>query len=984
MSASPRSNRGPGQEPGCEPGREPGRQPGRQPGIEPAPADSLAQRLAWQLGSSPTAATLTDRPLDLLAYAHDASHYLLTPQALIRPVNEQGVASVMRACNTLGVPLVFRSGGTSLSGQAQTNSLLVDTRSGFQQIEVQDDGARVTVQPGVTIRRANAHLARYGRKLGPDPASEIACTVGGVVANNSSGMQCGTTFNTYRTIKSLVVVLASGTVIDTGAADADQKLQTLEPALHAGLLRLGSRIHKNSASLATITKLFAIKNTMGYGVNSFVDYTKPVDILTHLMVGSEGTLGFVASATFATVPVLPAVSTALLVFANLDQASQSIPALIGAGMTTAELLDAASLRVSQSSPDCPQVIAELSVTDQAALLVELQAESAEPLSELSNQAQKTLAQLPLASQATFTSNPAKRAALWQTRKGLYSTVVAARPSGTNALLEDVAVPVTKLGEMCGSLLDLFAQHRYQDSVIFGHARDGNLHFLLHERFDEPTQMRRYAAFTDDLVALVLGLDGTLKAEHGTGRIMAPFVRVQYGDELYSVMREIKHLFDPNGVLNPGSMFSDDPLSYLADLKVAPTIDEEVDRCVECGFCEPVCPSQTLTLTPRQRIVARRESHAARARGDHKLAESLAKDFSYDGLATCAADGICATACPVRIDTGTLVKRLRAESTSGTVVDRLWSVAANRWSAVTRVAGRALSLAHRVPSVAATVTGAARQILGEDLIPTFATDLPSGGKGRPAVSSPEPQAVFFASCLGTMFGESDTEQPASADAVLLVAQLADVGLVTPVALPSLCCGTPWHSKGHLKGLERMRARVVTALLAASRGGKLPIVVEASSCTEGVRHLVGGEPQLKVIDALDFVAEHILGRLTIGNKLSSVVLHPTCSTTALGSTRAMESIARAIADEVVVPNDWGCCGFAGDRGMLHPELTAAATAREAAEVTAREYQAYASSNRTCELGMQRATGRPYQHILSLLAQVATGSVPGGSSAGTNAEH
>ena len=135
---------------------------------------------------------MRSRATDRLGYAHDASHYLLTPQAVVVPDGAAQVAALLDTARRAGAALTFRSGGTSLSGQAGTAGVLVDTRRHFRDVEVLDDGARVRVQPGVTLRQVNLRLARHGRKLGPDPASESACTVGGVVANNSSGMTCGT------------------------------------------------------------------------------------------------------------------------------------------------------------------------------------------------------------------------------------------------------------------------------------------------------------------------------------------------------------------------------------------------------------------------------------------------------------------------------------------------------------------------------------------------------------------------------------------------------------------------------------------------------------------------------------------------------------------------------------------------------------------------------------------------------------------------
>jgi D-lactate dehydrogenase len=923
----------------------------------------LAAELRAALGDSTCG--VTGRPLDLLARAHDASHYLLHPQAVATPRHAGQVAELMRACARLGVPLTFRGGGTSLSGQALSGSVLVDTRTAFQGVEVLDAGRRVRVEPGVTVRTVNAHLAPHRRRLGPDPASDGACTVGGVIANNSSGMQCGTELNAYRTVESMVLVLPSGTVLDSASPDAARVLATSEPGLHSGLLALRDRIRADATAVATLRRLFAIKNTMGYGLNAFLDHDEPLEILVRLMVGSEGTLGFVASAVFRTVEVLPLAATGLLIFDDLRAATDAVPDVLVAGVATAELLDAASLRVAQADPACPRQIRgldvrRLGVDGAAALLVELQAATADELADRTQQAEPALSGLPRCSGGELTTDAADRAALWRTRKGLYSAVAWARPIGTNALLEDVAVPVDRLGELARGLTGLFDDHGYEGSVIFGHARDGNLHFLLNEGFDSPALLRRYEAFTTDLVDLVLGLDGTLKAEHGTGRIMAPFVERQYGPSLTDDMRELKRLVDPGTVLNPGCLLTDDPSLWLRDLKTALPVEEEVDRCVECGFCEPVCPSRNLTTTPRQRIVLRREMAAAAARGDGALVAELERDYEYDGTQTCAADGMCGLACPVRIDTGDLTRRLRARDTSA-AADRLWAFSADHWDAATRIGSAALTGADRAPTqLPVAASRAVRRVVGGKAVPLYDPVMSRGGRPRPAFDRDGADAVLFAACIGTLFDGGATQ------ALAHLCERAGVRLRTPPGLNGLCCGTPWKSKGHLTGYERMRSRVRAALDSATGAGRLPVVVDASSCAEGLRYLVA-DSGLTVVDCLDFVAERVVPRVEVTRPVGSVVVHPTCSTNALGSTEALLQLARMVSEDVRVPVAWGCCAFAGDRGLLHPELTAAATAPEAAEVGGLGTSpdtAYVSANRTCEIGMTKATGRPYRHVLELL--------------------
>ncbi len=910
--------------------------------------------------------------IDRRALAHDASHFLLTPAAIVAPRDADEVARLLRATAAAGIGLTFRSGGTSLSGQAGTEGVLADVRRNFTAVEILDDGARVRVQPGVTVKQLNARLARYGTKFGPDPASEAACTIGGVVANNSSGMACGTVENSYRTLESVVVVLPSGTVIDTGAADADARLRALEPVLYEGLLKLRQRVLANPASVAKITQQFSMKNTMGYGINSLLDYASVPEILAHLIIGSEGTLGFVASATFRTIPLRNFVNTALVVFDDLYAANQALPALVATGAATLELMDATSLRVGQAFPETPAMIKDLRIDKQAALLVEYQATSAEELRHLAEDARPTLDQLPVGGPVDLADDPVLRAGLWTLRKGLYTSVAGARQSGTTALLEDVVVPVAKLADTCVDLTVLFDKYAYANSVIFGHAKDGNIHFMLTDRFESDEQMRRYIDFTEEMVDLVIANDGSLKAEHGTGRVMAPFVRRQYGDELYDVMCEIKRLFDPSGLLNAGTIISDDADIHLKHIKLNPSVDAEVDRCTSCGYCEPVCPSRDLTLTPRQRIAVRREIANLELAGDHAAVARLEKDFDYQVVHTCAVDGMCGTACPVNINTGLLVKKLR-RTTIPKPTASVWTTLAKHWKGTTATFSTVMSITDALPGplevALSGVDKAARAVLGSDSIPLWTAELPGGGPPR---RRPKPSgvvtAVYLPACVNVMFGP--TEGAGVQLSFEALCAKAGLTLLVPEQIESMCCGTPWSSKGIPDGYAAMRDRVLPVIRAATDNGRLPVVCDASSCTEGFRHMIETDPDLRVevIDSVAFVAAHVLPVLGEYTKLGSLTIHPTCSSTQMGLNADLVKVSRAVAEQVNVPLDWGCCAFAGDRGMLHPELTASATRREAAEAAELDAEAHASCNRTCELGLTRATGKPYRHVVELLAEVS----------------
>ena len=921
------------------------------------------------------------------AYGSNTSHYDYTPAAAIIAQSAQEVAQIFAAANRNNIPVTLRAGGSSLSGQAASEGVIVDVRKHFKDMEILDEGKRVRVQPGLTIDDVNMRLALYGYKLGPDPASTSIATVGGVIANNSSGMACGTEFNSYKTLESLTFVLPSGTIINSADPDADAQFAQQEPALVDKLQQLTRRVRSNPESVEIIKRHFSIKNSIGYTLNSFLDFDSPVEQFIHLLVGSEGTLAFIAEAVFRTLPIRQFATTAMAVFSNLTAATDALPALKQSGTATLELLDDKSIIEGQKIPGTPEEIHGFSPDGQTGLIIEYHTDNQEELKALEQTGLDILGQHDLFTPASFFTDETRRAAAWKFRKSLYPIMAESRPTGTMALIEDIAVPVQKLTGAVNDMGELFRKYNYRDALILGHAGDGNLHFTMTDDFYGDANLKRYEDFTDDLVDLVLGYHGNLKAEHGTGRVMAPFVRRQYGDELYKVARELKFTVDPNNWMNPDVIITDDPKVHIKNLKHPEQVEDEIDSCVECGFCEAVCPSRDLTLTPRQRIVVRRYRANALAKGDMDAVKEIDDNYVYPGIQTCAVDSMCATACPVNIDTGKFIKSLRKENNNA-ATQAAWDTAAKNWGATTKVAARALDVAKALPhQLTHGVTGIGRVVIGKDTLPLYTKDLPRGGTARAKLSGKNslPQIVgapdgtlagiYLPACVSTMFGPAKGGDGAPQAFIDLLAK-AGLKLIVPAGIDSLCCGTPWSSKGLSQGHDTMAAKVTAAIDATldqyPELAGLPVISDASSCTDGFADILAAHtPKLSdapvtVTDSVQFAAEQLLPKLTITTKLDSIALHPTCSSTQMGINGHLKTLAKACAHEVHTPQEWHCCGFAGDRGMLHPELTASSTATEAAEVKAINADGHASCNRTCEIGLTRATGKPYRHVLEYLAQ------------------
>lgn len=941
------------------------------------------REIEQQLGVFIDPSRILTRAIDRIAFASDASLYRLIPQAVVQPVSVSEVRKLFAFSHRSRIPLTFRAGGTSLSGQAITNGILVDVGRYWRSARVEEEGRLLRVQPGLIGQQANNLLKQYAAKIGPDPASISVARLGGILSNNASGMCCGVVQNAYHTLRTLTFLLPSGTQIDTAMPDANAKFVECEPRLAAGMLELKRHLEANVELASRIRSKYRMKNTTGYSLNAFLDYSTPAEIFSHVLIGAEGTLAFIAEAVLETVPDLPVKYTGLLLFPDLHAACAAIVPLRSAGAAALELMDRAALRSVEDSPGIPEDIRRLPGAA-AALLVEFQTADISEARKNVAKAQAVVARLSLLREATFTDDPAEQERLWHIRKGLFPSVGAVRASGTTVIIEDVAFPLQHLADAAIDLTQLFEKHGYTDAIIFGHAKDGNLHFVITQGFNTEQETAQYRNFIDDVVRLVIEkYDGALKAEHGTGRNMAPYVETEWGPDAYAVMQRLKALADPENLLNPGVIINPDPAAHITDLKRMPVVEKEVDKCIECGYCEPKCPSRDLTLTPRQRIVVRREMQRLREAGASPAAyDKLNRDFPYMVLDTCAVDGLCAVACPVNIDTGALTKRFRRLRHTA-LADSVAVAIARNIKLAEYSARLALGVGHAVNKVfglgfmcgvTRLLDKASRRVTGEAFW-QWCAEMPRPRQGvLPARTGSDADAIYFPTCISRIMGALPAEQQETKamHALLHVADRAGIRLGVPRNIEGNCCGVPFSSKGFEAAHKIALNRTIENFFLWSHEGELPIVVDTSPCTYGLitaRAYLSPDNRAKfdkltIVDSVEYVHDHLLPKLPIRRKVHSVVLHPVCSVVKMNITCKLVRISEACSENVLVPHDAGCCAFAGDRGFLYPELTASACCMEALQATEREHGGYFSSSRTCEIGMTRATGKIYQSYLHLL--------------------
>jgi len=945
--------------------------------------DARRAELVRQLERVFPAERIKSRLIDIVSYAPDAGFYHLIPVAVVLPQTEEEIRTLFQFSHKHNIPLTFRAGGTSLSGQSVTDGILSDISRYWRAISVEDNGSRVRVQPGITGSMVNAQLKKYHRKIGPDPASISAAMMGGIISNNASGMCCGVALNAYHTIRHVRFMLPSGQVFSTEVPGDYDRFEKECATLSETLLQLKKRVEQNSALAALIRKKYLLKNTVGYSINALLDFHRPLDIFAHLLVGAEGTLGFISEAVLDTVPDYPYKATGILFYKDIFAACAAIMPFATAGAKAIELMDRASLKSVEHIKGIPEIIKTLPATA-AGLLIEFQGNTPEAV-------QQHLADtLPLLSNETligtpyFSTDAQEQALYWKVRKGMFPSVGAVRARGTTVILEDVAVPVEQLGNAISDLHQLFAKYQYDNAIIFGHAKDGNIHFVVTQAFDTAAEVERYDRFIKEVVALIAGkYQGSLKAEHGTGRNMAPFVETEWGPELYAIMKALKKAADPHNLLNPGVIINDDADAHIQHLKKMPAVEEEVDTCIECGFCEHRCPSRDLTLTPRRRIVVRRALSSLNTRQQQQTYKQLLREYQYDGLDTCAVDGLCATACPVDIDTGKLVKRLRKENHHA-FGNRVALFTARNFRLTARVVKVALqtgALLNKALGQQAMVrlTRGIRRVI--PAFPLWSNHLhPAPGVKRyihNEAAAGDAEVVYFPACINQVMGDADAKHHIIGN-VQRVADKVGVKLCIPGEVAGSCCGQIYSSKGFNTAYAYKANEIVERMWQWSQQGKLPVLIDFSSCVYTMIHsrdVLSKEnrdkfDRLQIIDSIQFLRDFVIPRARVINKKQQVVLHPVCSLEKMGVGQVLTTVAAAFAEKVIVPQQAGCCGMAGDRGFLFPELTDSACAAEADEVKEWKADGYYSTSKTCEMAISAAVGKNYHSIL-VLAEEAISS-------------
>ena len=976
--------------------------------------------------------------LRTLGWGTDASFYRQIPKVVIRSDGEEEISRIVKACQKYKLPFTFRAAGTSLSGQSCTDSVLIVAGKHWESYTLSPDGESIRLQPGIVGARVNEILKPYGRVFPPDPASIGSAMVGGIVINNASGMNCGVHANSDRMMMSARIILTDGTVLDTGDEESRQNFRKTHPEFLAKIEALRDKVRADEELASRIRIKYSIKNVTGLNLRPLIAYDDPFDIIAHSMVGSEGTLAFLSEVTMKTLHDYKYKASAMVYFLTMKESCEAVVAMkkLKAGdedlemsaenlmVKSAEMLDYMSL----NSVDDPVFLQYKKDVDAGkiegvspgdyhnltAILTETKGITHEQLLEKIEKIKECLGQFRLYIPAEFTEDPAVYGKYWAIRSGIFPSVGGTRPVGTSCLIEDVAFPIESLPEATVKLQKLIADHGYDDACIYGHAFEGNYHFILNQSFADEHEVARYAEMMRDVAKLVVeGYDGSLKAEHGTGRNMAPFVKYEWGEKAYEAMKELKDIFDPEGLLNQGVIFNDDPDCFIKCLKPLPVLNYDFDsvpdggkylmdsslstaketieqvkranKCIECGFCEVNCMSCGLTLSSRMRIAVQREIRELETTGrDPQRAATLRKQYKYYGDQTCATDGLCSTSCPMKINTGELTHLIRQLDMNNSKLGyQVGEFAANHMAGIKSGLRVVLDVAHAAhvtlgPTLMTTVC----RTMNKMGMPLWTTAMPKKKrqpkpsdltqfiieKSIPHTSDISPQTsalkvVYFPSCINQTMGLSK-EAPvkhALVDEVIQLMAKAGYEVIFPEGMEKMCCGQIWESKGMLDIADRKSAELEAALWKASEQGKYPVLCAQSPCLHRMRKVM---KKMKLYEPAEFIMTYLKDRLEFHPTDKHIALHLTCSTRQMGVDKDMIALAKLCSTNVFLPEGVGCCGFAGDRGFTFPELNRYGLRKLRPQIEANKIEVGYSNSRTCEIGLETNTGIPYMSIIYLV--------------------
>lgn len=963
------------------------------------------------------------------AYGIDASCYAYVPRVVVRAINESEIITLFALSQKHNTPLTFRAAGTSLSGQACSDSVLVLANAFWQDIEIVGNAESIKCSCGVIGAEANEALKPYGKKIGPDPATINNAMIGGIFSNNSSGMCCGVKQNSYNTIKSARFILHDGTILDTSenaspSENLESFLQTHKDKADS-LLALREEILQDKELCELIKRKFAIKNTTGYSINALLDFSEIKDIINHIFIGAEGTLGFVSQVEYECVEDYAYKACALLFYKDLALGAKAVEILAGneSLVSAAEIMDYACLDSAKSLENAPLELGQIE-SGACAILVQLESSTQKELDSKIAYISKELESVPSLFGVHFSSDEKFMASWWKIRKALLPLAAETRPSGSIVITEDICFPIHTFAQGIESITKLFDRFNFQ-GIIFGHALSGNVHFIITPNLNDEKESQAFAEFMEAMVDSVISLQGSTKAEHGTGRMIAPFVEKEWGAKAYAINRRIKEIFDPHALINPDVIISDNPQIHTQNLKQSSEVEDFINQCMECGFCEKVCPSRELTLTPRQRIAVRKEiarleallaeSTKSTQKPTQEILEELKRGYQYFGIETCATCSMCSLSCPLEIDSAKIASKL-SPATKGAVSRFIATQTAKHFSSTLSLAKGGLHIANFGFAIFGknTLSALSKKIKFLPYIPrslpranayrlesknfshshhacrneALGTRVALPQRARPTplreqsnawdngAQSSQVSVIYFSTCINRSFAPQSSLKDTRAlqEVFESLCKKAGVSVVYPQNLSNLCCGKAY--KDYPQSAELKRKEVYRALdssvkeLRSKGAEQIHIVCDHSACSyelkSGLQEL---DSTLTILDMPEFIESTLLPRLTITPLDEDIALYAMCATRKGKWDKSLESIAKTCTNgEVIIHSKTQCCGFAGNKGFICSELNASALRELSEFYKDRKLRLGFSSSSTCEIGLNDKTNITWQNLLYLVDSVS----------------
>ncbi len=959
----------------------------------PVKSSSAPQQIAKEISQLIAGDCLADI-FTRAAFSTDASIYQIIPLCVVAPKNEDDVAIVVRYAYRNNIPVVARGAGSGLAGESLTSGIMLDTTRYMNKIiGASTDVSTVVCQPGVVLDEVNSFLAKFGKKIGPDPSSSNRATAGGVVANNATGSHSLKYGYIAQYVEKIKAVLADGTAAEfVNNVELNSRPQGLGLTISQKCFELLN----SNASIIEKAQPKTKRSHSGYNIAEIVQGNK-ID-MAKLLAGSEGTLAVFTEITLRTVDAEQVKAVVQFEFDSLEKTAKAVPLIVNCGADACELMDSRLIKIARDAFEQYRNI--LNPVSAASLLVE---HSGQTVPEVKDKIGKTiLAVSSLAFNKTTIFEPAVQKRLWKCRKD--AVPLLSRVKGLKqpvAFVEDVSVENTRLADYVRGLEKIGRKYEV-DMAYYGHAGDGELHIRPYLDLSKPDDVKKMTQIADEVFSLAWSLGGSISGEHADGLVRAAFIRKQFGNEYYEILRQIKKIFDPSNILNPGKIISDRTDIMTQDLRGKnKIIDERVKtklnfkpdefkfelvQCSGCGVCRSneeglrMCPVFRATGDEMFSSRARANLLSAWAKGILTEQDLESKKFR-EILATCLNCRACVIDCPSGVDVPKMMMEVRTKLTKSRTAKIL---ASNRYMSMLASAFAPLSNIFMSLAPARWIMQILTGIDKRRKMPKFgfSTFIRKANKylaEQPKLQNPVDKVAYF---TDTFVNYNDHEL---GFAVIKFLRFNNIDVTIPKQRPA---PLPAIVYGDIKTSKKDLEYNVQSLSEAVRQGYKIVCSEPSAALclkEDLRFFIDSS-EAKMVSENTYELFEYLKNLMNQNKLDSClrgndsspfrrrlngnvfVHHTPCHLLALGDKPTSIKVLKELAGIDVKELDGGCCGIAGTFGMQKKnyELSMQIGRKLAEKIEKSGADVVLTECSTCKMQIEHITGKKVEHPIKILAK------------------